>query len=55
MIAKANISESEKAMANLGKIILYLVMYLHFVACYLLIVAEWNSDIEFHKSINGNK
>ena len=55
MIAKANIAVTEKAVANLGKIILYLVLYLHFVACYHLIVAEWSSNRQFMRLREGNE
>ena len=55
MIAKANISDTDKAVANLLKICLYLVLYLHFVACYHFIVAEWNTNIQFKRVKEGNE
>ena len=43
MIAKANIDEVSKAFANICKLVLYLLIYLHIVGCYTWIATGYNA------------
>jgi len=49
MIAKANIDEGTKALANLLKLILYLLLYLHIVGCYMWIATGYNAPMQYYR------
>ena len=49
MIAKANIDEGTKALANLLKLILYLLIYLHIVGCYMWIATGYNAPMQYYR------
>ena len=49
MIAKANITRNKKALANLFRIFLYLILYIHIIGCYWWTATLKNAPIEFMK------
>jgi hypothetical protein len=49
MIAKANIDEGTKALVNLLKLILYLLIYLHCVGCYMWIATGYNAPKQYYR------
>jgi|APSaa5957512535_1039671.scaffolds.fasta_scaffold589602_1 hypothetical protein len=53
MIVTSNITVIEKTYATLLKIILYLLLYVHLVACMWWATISYNSNLQFTKFENG--
>ena len=53
LITRSNESENVKAVMKLGKLIFYLVMYLHVVACFFNTILSYNSAQVYFQNHDG--
>lgn len=52
MIARTNMDVTRKALANLLRIVLYLILYIHVLGCYWWQIALINAPIEYIQDSN---